>query len=188
MDSKNIKTISQANVPFSHAGYLRCAGACNNLTFQGGFKKKKPKRKLLLQKALECGECTYIRSQTHPGSSTGFGWTRRYLLWTLCQDINSCWINYLWLWCQSSKTRSKEIYFKVKSSGLKKKILHCLTGLPCHLLPLNFFPQKSSQKTEPLKLCFLPPSVFFEVLSVAEANALAVSALFSEDGLHRGNP
>lgn len=56
MDSKNIKTISQINVP-SHAGYLRCAGACNNLTFQGGLKKKKPTRKLLLQKDLECGEC-----------------------------------------------------------------------------------------------------------------------------------
>lgn len=79
-------------------------------------------------------------------------------------------------------------YISKSSHLIKKKILHCLTGLPCHLLPLNFFPKKSSQKTEPLKLCFLPHSVFFEVLSVAEANALAVSALFSEDGLHRGNP
>lgn len=78
----------------------------------------------------------------------------------------------------------------LKSSHLvfkKKKNLAAYQS-PCHLLLLNFFPKKSSQKIEPLKLCFLPPSVFFEVLSVAEISAQAVSTLFSEDGLHRGNP
>lgn len=53
---------------------------------------------------------------------------------------------------------------------------------------LEFLPKEVISEDRALKLCFLPPSVFFEVLSVAEANALAVSALFSEDGLHRGKP
>lgn len=114
------------------------AGACNKLTFQGGFKKKS---KLLLRKAPECSECAFIRSQTHPGSSTSFGWTRRYLLRTLCQDINSCRINYLWPLCQSSKTRSKEKYFKVESSVFFFQSLLPST-VPLSFVTLEFLPEE----------------------------------------------